>query len=149
MADPEFEAPAEPELLSLGLIGGGPAPGNELLSEAFMALMRWVRDNRGRYPNTGLRINIVFQIPGPFLSPDFEGVFPARYARKTNHLLVNAAVPKGLALDQVREFFVQALTEVRTTTLEYLQRRKIEVDTTHVMAFINDLVSERDRHEAD
>ena len=104
--------------------------------------MRWVRDNRGRYSNEGLRINIVFQVPGPISQPHFEGVFPARYARKTNHLLMNAAVPASLAPDQVREYFVQALKETKAAAMDYLKKRKVNVDTANVMAFIDELMSE-------
>jgi hypothetical protein len=93
-----------------------------------------------RYSNDGLRINIVFQLPGPISRPDFQGVYPARYAPKTNHLLVNAAVPESLQLDQVRGYFVQALRETRAAAEDYLQKRKINVDTSHVMALIDDLV---------
>jgi hypothetical protein len=139
----EFEPPERPDLLSLGVIVGGLTPKNELLDEAFGALIRWVRDHRDRYPNEGLRINIVFQLPGPISRPDFVGVYPARYARKTNHLLVNAAVPDTLQLDEVREFFVQALRETRGAANDYLQKRKINVDASHVMAFIDDLVADR------
>jgi hypothetical protein len=143
MADPEFEPPEHPDLLSLGLVVGGNTPSNELVREAFMALMRGIRERRGGYPNEGLRINIVFKVPGPFSSPDFEGVFPARYARKTSHLLVNAAVPASVTFDQVPGFFVQALLQTKAATLEYLRARKIGVDTTAVMALIDDLASER------
>lgn len=55
---------------------------------------------RTEYPNEGLRINVVFQIPGRLRQRDFEGVFPARYARKTNNLLVNAAVPASITFEQ-------------------------------------------------
>lgn len=141
--DPEFEPPEHPELLSLGIIGGGRTPRNEFVTEALLALMRAVRDRCAQYPNEGLRINIVFQIPGHISKPDFEGVFPARYARKTNHLLVNAAVPESLQADQVREFFVQTLEETKSAALDYLRRRRIDVDTTHVMTMIDDLVQEK------
>lgn len=141
--DPEFEPPEFPELLSLGLIVGGITPANELVREAFMALMRGVRDRARGYPNEGLRINIVFQVPGRFMSPDFEGVFPARFARKTNHLLVNAAVPASLTFEQVPQFFVDALSQTKAAATEYLRGRKLNVETKHVMAFIDDLASER------
>lgn len=143
MHDPEFEPPQDPELLSLGIIGGGRTPSNEYVTEALMVLMRTVRARRTQHPNEGLRINIVFQIPGPFSKPDFEGVFPARYARKTNHLLVNAAVPESLQADQVRAFFVKVLRDTKEAAAEYLRKRRIDVDTTNVMAFIDDLASER------
>jgi hypothetical protein len=108
-----------------------------------MALMRGVRDRRHEYPNEGLRINIVFRLPGRFFQPDFEGVFPARYARKTNHLLVNAAVPATLTVDQVREFFRQTLWQTKAAAVEYLRKRKITAETTSVMAMIDALASER------
>lgn len=141
-ADPDFEPPQDPELLSLGLVSGGVTPSNELVREALMVLMRAVRDRRSQYENTGLRINIVFKLPGRFLSPDFEGVFAARYVRKTTHLLVNAAVPATLTIDQVRDFFCQTFLETKSAALTYLAKRSISVDTTHVMAMIDDLVAD-------
>jgi hypothetical protein len=141
--DSEFEPPEQPELLSLGIIGGGMTPQNELIIEALQALMRAVRDRRGQYPNGGLRINIVFHVPGRFTKPDFQGVFPARYARKTSHMLVNAAVPESLQLDGLRKYFTDALSETKIAAAEYLRKRRIQVDTTNVMAFIDDLVADR------
>lgn len=143
MPGAEFGPPEEPELLSLGIKGGGRTPRNELVIEALLALMRAVRDRRGRYPNEGLRINVVFMVPGPMFTPDFDGVHPARFARKTNHLLVNAAVPASLTFDHVPEFFAQALKETKSAAAEYLQKRKINVDTTYVMSLIDDLASEK------
>lgn len=142
MPDPEFEPPDQPDLLALGLIGGGTTPSNELVTEALLALMRGVRDRREEYPNEGLRINIVFHLPGRFFQPDFEGVFPARYARDTNHLLVNAAVPATLTVDHVRDFFTQTLWQTKAAALEYLRKRKITTETTSVMALMDALASE-------
>lgn len=104
--------------------------------------MRGVRDRREGYPNEGLRINIVFHLPGRFFQPDFEGVFPARYARKTNHLLVNAAVPATLTVDQVRAFFTQTLLQTKAAAVEYLRKRKITTETTSVMALMDALALE-------
>ena len=123
MPNPDFEPPEQPELLSLGLVVGGRTPSNELIREAFMALMRGVRERSEHYVNQGLRINLVFKVPGPLSRPDFAGVFPARYARKTSHLLVNAAVPESLQADQVRTFFVQALRDTKQVAAEYLRQR--------------------------
>jgi hypothetical protein len=142
MPNPEFEPPEYPELLSLGIIGGGMTPRTELVVESLLAVMRAVHNRLAKYPDDGLRINIVLHIPGPISKPDFEGVFPARYARKTSHMLVNAAVPESLQVDEVREFFVQVLSGTKVAAAEYLRRRKIRVDTTNVMAMIDDLVAE-------
>ncbi len=143
MLESEFEPPEEPELLSLGLVTGGITPSNELVKEAFMAVMRGVRDKRDNYGNQGLRINVVYKIPGPLARPDFQGVYLARYARKTHHLLINAAVPESLTFDHVPEFFSQSLKEIKLAVNEYLKKRKISVDTTDVISFIDDLIGER------
>jgi hypothetical protein len=133
--------PEIPELLSLGLAVGGRSPSNELVQEALAALMRAVKERRGTYPNLGLRINIVFHVPGPLSKPDYEGVHARRLDRKKEYLLVHAAVPETVTFSDVPQYFVEVLQQTKSEALGYLQKRKIAVDTTQVMALIDDLVS--------
>jgi hypothetical protein len=46
-----------------------------------------------------LSVNVVYQIPGQFLDPEFEGVRTGRFSRKEALLLVQAALPRKVAPD--------------------------------------------------
>jgi hypothetical protein len=57
-----------------------------------MALSRRVQALRAGVPSP-LAVNVVFQIPGKFLTPDFQGVRSGRFSRKERALLVQVALP--------------------------------------------------------
>lgn len=90
---------------------------------------------RTEYPNEGLRINVVFQIPGRLRQRDFEGVFPARYARKTNNLLRQCCGARVNHVRAGRDFFVLALKETKSAAsdrwrMQLIQRSTIALSTS-------------------
>jgi hypothetical protein len=50
-----------------------------------------------------LAVNVVYQIPGQFLDPDFEGVRTGRFSRKEARLLVQVALPREPSSDTSAE----------------------------------------------
>jgi len=78
-------------VLALGVIVGGPGVSVQW-SEAVTQLGRRVMELReGVEPP--LSVNVVYQIPGQFLQPDFEGARSGRFSRKEGCLLVQVALP--------------------------------------------------------
>jgi hypothetical protein len=58
-------------------------------------------------------VNVVYQIPGQFLQPDFEGVRSGRFSRKEGRLLVQVALPAtptGDAYEEARARLTQAIS---------------------------------------
>src|SRR5207249_4854284 len=106
---------------------GGPSPANELVNEALMAYMRMVIKERTAFPNEGLRLNIVFHVPGPIFRPDYQGVHATKFDRKRDRVLVVAAVPPGLKFDEVSRYFVDVLRQARDEATRYLAKRKLTI----------------------
>ncbi|HVF06498.1 MAG TPA: hypothetical protein VNA20_16775 [Frankiaceae bacterium] len=79
--------------LSVGVIEGGWSPSMHRWSDAVLRLMRCVRDKREGI-ETDLRVNVVYQVPGDLLAPDFAGVRTGRYSKKDRALIVQVALPE-------------------------------------------------------
>ena len=96
--------------LAIGAIAGGPGT-SRAWSDAVKALGRRVIDLREGL-DSPLAVNVVFQIPGQFLEPDFEGVRTGQFSRKERRLLVQVALPSrpaGDAVEEVRRFLTWAI----------------------------------------
>jgi len=133
---------AVPHLLSVGISSGGTSPANQLIHEALGGFIRMVIRERGVYPNEGLRINIVFHLPGPVFQPDYEGVHATRLDRKNQHLLVVAAVPSTLRVDEVSKYFWDVLRHAREEAARYLAKRKVTIPIDSVSGLIDHLLNE-------
>jgi hypothetical protein len=135
----EITAPA---LLSIGINSGGMSPQNHLVHEALGAFQRMVVREREGFPNDGLRVNIVFHVPGPMFQPDYEGVHASRLDRKNGHLLIVAAVPAELTYDQVSAYEAEVLRTAAREAREYVVKRKVPLKLDHVQALMDHLVAE-------
>lgn len=91
------------EALSIGAMSGGSGANGKWVA-AVMALMRLVRELRVGVTSP-LGVNVVFQIPGDNLTPEFEGVRSGIFSRKESKLLVQVGLPsepRGSADQEVR-----------------------------------------------
>ncbi len=131
-----------PDLLAIGVSTGGLSPANELVYEALMGYLRMVMRERAAFPNEGLRINIVFHVPGPLFQPDYEGVHATKLDRKNERVLVLAAVPSTLQFDEVASYFANVLREARQNAIDYARKRKIAVSTDRVSGLIDHLLNQ-------
>jgi len=107
-----------------------------------MGYMRTVIRERRAFPNDGLRINIVFHIPGPIFKPDYEGVHATKLDRKNNRVLVVAASPETLKFEEVARYFAHVLREARRTAIEYAAKRKVAALADHVSGLIDHLLNQ-------
>jgi hypothetical protein len=57
-----------------------------------MALGRRVKELRTDMVSP-LAVNVVFQVPGRFLTPEFEGIRSGTFSRKERRLMVQVALP--------------------------------------------------------
>jgi hypothetical protein len=132
----------KPELLSNGINSGGMSPRNHLIHDALGDFQMLVVRERARFTNEGLRVNIVFDVPGPMFQPDYEGVLATRLDRKNDHLLVLAAVPPDLASEQVSRYVTGVLRSAVDAAREYLLKRKVPLKLENLEALVHHLVGE-------
>ena len=131
-----------PDLLAIGVSRGGPSPANELVNEALMGYLRMVMKERAAFPNEGLRINIVFHVPGPIFQPDYEGVHATKLDRKNERILVVAAVPSTLQFDEVSGYFADVLRQARKKAIDYAGKRKLAASPDRVSGLIDHLLNQ-------
>ncbi len=115
----------KPDLLAIGISTGGQSPTNQLVDEALASYMRMVMMERGLFPNEGLRINIVFHVPGPIPQPDYAGIRATKLDRKNNRVLIVAAVPGTLKFDEVSRYFADVLREARQKAADDAVKRTV------------------------
>ena len=131
-----------PDLLAIGVSRGGPSPANELVNEALMGYLRMVMREQAVFPNEGLRINIVFHVPGPIFQPDYEGVHATKLDRKNERVLVVAAVPSTLQFDEVSGYFADVLRQARQKAIDYAGKRKLAASADRVTGLIDHLLNQ-------
>jgi hypothetical protein len=97
-------------VLTIGAVMGGPGVSREW-SDAVMQLGRRVIAVHGSIVSP-LSVNVVYQVPGRYVQPDFDGVRSGRFSRKEARLLVQAALPLKASSDpdgDVRRLLGQAI----------------------------------------
>jgi hypothetical protein len=77
--------------LSLGAVVGGTSA-SRVWEMAVKRLAARVADVR-KGVTSPLAVNVVYQIPGEFFSPDFTGVRSGHFSRKSRELIVQVALP--------------------------------------------------------
>jgi hypothetical protein len=130
-----------PALFSIGINSGGMSAANRPIHEALGDFMRTVVRERTAFANNGLRVNLVFNVPGPMFQPDFVGVHTSDFDRKNSHLLVLAAVPPELASDEVPNYLVGVLKTVGREVHAHAARKRIAESLDDFDAVIGRLVA--------
>lgn len=83
--------------LAIGAVAGGPGASREW-SEVVLKLATRVIAMREGVPSP-VAVNVVYQIPGRFLDPEFEGVRSGCFSRKEARLLIQVALPSNPSSD--------------------------------------------------
>lgn len=83
--------------LAIGAVAGGPGTSREW-AEAVKQLGRRVIAVREGVTSP-LAVNVVYQIPGHHLEPEFVGVRSGRFSRKDARLLIQVALPPEPSLE--------------------------------------------------
>lgn len=112
--------------LSIGDIIGGPSLSNRGWDDPLRLLTIEVADQAIGL-DTPLKLNVIFQVPGPDIRPDFEGVRTGYYSKKDNLLIVQAAVPEeppADALGMLRTLLASAIDAAE----EWARRRGLAPD---------------------
>lgn len=80
-------------VLSIGSVVGGLTRANAAWREGVKRLGRRVAETRSGVTSP-LNINVVFQIPGNMVTPDFEGARTGTFAASERLLMVQVALPE-------------------------------------------------------
>ena len=78
-------------ILSIGAVAGGASASRAWETAIKRAAQRVVQLREGW--SSPLAVNVVYQIPGEVMTPDFEGVRSGQFSRKDRRLLVQIALP--------------------------------------------------------
>ena len=132
-----------PNLFSVGINSGGLSPQNREIHETLALFQQEVIRERKQFLNDGLRVNLVFDIPGPIFQPDCEGLVAARFDRKARHLLITAAVPADLTASGVNRYLVQVLSGVVEQARAVVLERRLALAATNLELLVGRLVKAR------
>ncbi len=114
------------EVLSIGSVVGGSTSTNRRWRDAIGELTRAVADARADVASP-LNVNVVFQVPGSVVQPDFEGTRTGRHSKADRLLLVQVALPDEVP-DDPDAYLRGALSEAIAEAEEWARRRSIASD---------------------
>jgi hypothetical protein len=78
-------------ILSIGAVAGGASTSRAWEAAIKRVAQRVIELRESR--SSPLAVNVVYQIPGEVLTPEFEGVRTGRFSRRERLLLVQVALP--------------------------------------------------------
>ena len=78
--------------LSMGSIEGGTSPSMARWRDTITNLTIQVA-TAGQHIESPLSVNVIYQVPGKIVGPDFEGVRTGHYSKKDSSLIVQAGLP--------------------------------------------------------
>jgi hypothetical protein len=127
IVDARAVLPEDVPALSIGTVIGGWSEAKRTWDEAFRDL-----DRRLLRARTGVKVplnlNVVYQLPGEILSPDWTGVRTGSYSRKLALLMVQVAVPPGVPADP-SGFIRETLSAAIDAAEAWAARRRVNADT--------------------
>lgn len=112
--------------LSIGSVEGGSSPSMSRWRDAITSLTIEV-ETAAQHVESPLNVNVIYQIPGNILRPDFEGVRTGHYSRKDSSLIVQAALPED-APDDVESHIKSLLVAAIDEAEEWTRRRSVAPD---------------------
>jgi hypothetical protein len=121
--------------LSVSWIQGGPEaePWNGPLRELARQVVA-LRDGT----ESQLNVNVVFQVPGRYLKPEFAGVRTGRFRKRDSLLMVQAALPPDVPADPasyLRTALVSAVDEAEAWAV----RKRKGFDTSALHSLVRQL----------
>lgn len=109
--------------LSIGSIEGGSSPNMSRWRDAITRLTIDVA-TAGQDLESPLNVNVIYQVPGNILQPDFEGVRTGHYSKKDSSLIVQAALPHD-APDDVEAHLKRLLVAAIDEAEQWAKRRRV------------------------
>ncbi len=118
-----------PKLIYFSMRVGGESSDNAEVIAAVRQLLN-ARDEFLAPPEWhDLRVDLTFDIPGPFSGPDYHGMRTGSFFRKDGVLVVQAAVPAGLTPGGIPGYLMATLREMVELAKGYVRRRRLPLST--------------------
>jgi hypothetical protein len=114
------------EVLSVGSVVGGSTPTNRRWRDAIAELTRAVAEARTEIASP-LNVNVVFQVAGNVVQPDFEGARTGQFSKANRLLLVQVALPAEVA-DDPESYLRGALSDAIDEAEGWARERSIAPD---------------------
>ncbi|HLB49909.1 MAG TPA: hypothetical protein VJL59_23060 [Anaerolineales bacterium] len=89
-----------------------------------------------------LRIDLVFDVPGPILGVDYEGVRTGRFSRALRMLQMQVAVPAGLSGSEIPSFLTEMLARTAAVAKDFIEPRKTGLSADAVETLIKQLIEQ-------
>jgi hypothetical protein len=125
--DEEYFGVDEPAALSIGVLVGGWSPHTSEWKAALQYLGQRVTSAR-EGASSPLNVNVILQVPGNNITPDFEGVRTGYFSRKKMWLIVQAALPEAPREGDIEADLLDRLKEAIEQAEAWAKRRKIADD---------------------
>src|SRR5690349_6433753 len=122
-------------LLSIGMVRAGGSAIMRFVIDDLHDLMQLVGRQAEQESNEGLRLNIIFGVPGPVDKPPHQGVVPGRFYSKRDLLIVGAAVPDDLSPRDTTHYIRDTFEAALAVADERMRQKKVELDSSAVRAF--------------
>src|SRR6202521_164476 len=131
-----------PKALYVSLMIGGLSDENSSAVAGVEAIGRLSDDVCACVPPVGLHVDLTFNVPGPIVSPDYQGVRTGRYVADAQLLVVQAAVPVPLQGEAARAYMAGVLRKTVDLAKADLKRRKLDLSLATVETVIAKMLEE-------
>jgi hypothetical protein len=112
--------------LSIGSVEGGSSPSMPRWRDGLTRLTIEVA-NAAEHVESPLNVNVIYQVPGNILQPDFAGVRTGHYSKKDSSLIVQAALPDD-APEDVEGYLKRLLVAAIEEAEQWARGRRIADD---------------------
>jgi hypothetical protein len=123
----EYFGVDEPAALSIGVLVGGWSPYTSEWKAALQNLSQRVTSVRDG-ASSPLNVNVIFQVPGNNITPDFEGIRTGYFSKKKMWLIVQVALPEAPPEGGIDADLLNRLKEAIDEAETWAKRRKIAGD---------------------
>ncbi|WP_333680498.1 hypothetical protein [Dyella sp.] len=125
----------ETPALSLGSIVGGSTVANKPWQAAIRELTTRIGEVR-QGVEVPLNLNVVFQVPGNMLKPEFVGVRTGSFSKARALLMVQVAVPEEVPPDPAL-YVKNAIHEAIDEAARWAVKRKVAIDVPKLLDILD------------
>jgi hypothetical protein len=123
------------QVLSIGSVVGGATPANRLWRDAIRDLTSRIIEARSEVQSP-LNVNVVFQVPGNVISPDFQGTRTGRFSKQDSLLMVQVALPEQVP-EETTTYLKNAIYSAIDEAERWAQGRRKPHDLSHLRAIVD------------
>jgi hypothetical protein len=130
---------ADVPALAIGAVLGDSDAGNMAWSRAIGALSLQAQERR-QGVNAPVRLNVAYHVDGRLVPNEFTGVRTGRFDKRTNRLVVQAAVP-GDSVEDKRKVLMGLLNDAVDEAERYLRQKKLAAGLPEIRGIVEQLAA--------